>query len=69
MTSLNIGIISIIFALLLLTMFHQRDQILSRLKTSERDNHQAVMDTFRQKGKICSLKLNSKLLRSISVWI
>jgi hypothetical protein len=51
MTSLNIGIISILFILLLLALFHQRDQILSRLN-NERGNHQAVMETFRQKGKL-----------------
>ena len=61
MTPLNIGIISILFTLLLLTMFHQRDQILSRLKTSERDNHQAVMDTFRQKGKFVVTQLLGRM--------
>ena len=55
MTSSNILIVSILFVVLLVTMFHKRDDILSRMKTSEKDNYQAVMDTFRQKGKFALL--------------
>ena len=51
MTSYNIVIFTAVFALLLVATFYQRDQIMLRLRASEKDNHKAVMDTFRQKGK------------------
>ena len=51
MTSYNIVIFTAVFVLLLVATFYQRDQIMLRLRTSEKDNHRAVMDTFRQKGK------------------
>ena len=49
MTYVYIGIVSILIVLSLMTKFQQRDEI---LKTSEKDNYQAVMDAFRQKGKL-----------------
>ena len=51
MTSYNIVIFTAVFVLFLVATFYQKDQIMLRLRTSEKDNHKAVMDTFRQKGK------------------
>ena len=48
MTSSNIWIFSILCHVLLVRIW---------LQTSEKDNYQAVMNTFRQKGKFALLKL------------
>ena len=55
MTSSHILIASILFLVLLVKLFHQRDEILTGLMTSEKDNYQAAMNTFRQKGKFALL--------------
>merc|ERR1712106_1135505 len=51
MPSCNIVIFTAVFVLLLVATFYQRDQIMLRLRASEKDNHKAVMNTFRQKDK------------------
>ena len=51
MTSYNIVIFTAVFVLFLVATFYQKDQIMQKLRTREKDNHKAVMDTFRQKGK------------------